>query len=95
MGTAAACEWRGNGSQLPGSYFPLSCHKQYSAHVKTLIRCSDIAPSLEGVTQKGEEILKSLLNYIVYSHSSAQVHWSLLKTQRCRDFQLISLLLEQ
>lgn len=61
MGTAAACEWEGNGSQLPGSYFPLGLCKQYSAHVKALMRCCDIALSLEGVAQKGEETLESLL----------------------------------
>lgn len=79
MGTSAACEWKGSGSQLQGSYLPLTRCKQYTANAKTLMRWSDIALSLEVVAQKGEEILGTLLNYIVYITRSAQVHLSLLK----------------
>lgn len=86
MGTSVACEWKGNSSQLQGSYLPLACCKQYTANVKTLMRWSDIALSLEVVAQKGEEILGTLLNYIVHINRSVQVHWSLLETRRCRAF---------
>lgn len=84
MGTSAACEWKGNSSQLQGSYLPLTRCKQYTANVKALMRWSYIALSLEVVAQKGKEILGTLLNYIVYISRSAQVHWSLLKTRRFR-----------
>lgn len=86
MGTSAACKWKGNISQLQGSYLPLACCKQYTTNVKTLARWSDIALSLEIVAQKGEEILGTLLNCVVCIKRSAQLHWSLRETQRYRGF---------
>lgn len=60
--------------------------KQCTANVKTITRWSDIALSLEVAVQKGEEIMGTLLSYNVYFNKAAQVHWSSLKTQRCRGF---------
>lgn len=82
MGTSAACKWKGNISQLQGSYLPLACCKQYTTNVKTLTRWSDIALSLEIVAQKGEEILGTLLNCVVCIKRSAQLYWSLREAQR-------------
>lgn len=84
MGTSAACEWKGNGSQLQGSYLPRN-NKQYTANVRALKRWSDIALSLEVVAQKRDEILGTLFNYIM-SISRSQVHWSLIKTHKMQRF---------
>lgn len=80
MGTSAACEWKGNGSQLQGSYLPHN-NKQYTANVRNLKRWSDIVLSLEVVAQKREEVVGTLFNCIL-SINRSQAHWSLLKTHK-------------
>jgi len=71
MGTSVASEWKGNSSHLQGAALPLTHCKQYTANVKTLMRWSGIACSLEVVAQKGDEILGTLLIYIIYINRSA------------------------